>query len=341
MGFGLVAEAASVAALAWVDSVGSAFVVATAITVGTVGLWPAMTAMMTRLVPDHARERVYGIQFMTLNAGLGVGGLVASTLVDVSRPETFERLYYLDALSYVVFIVIVATLPRGTGGFERDEVGGDDPSRVPGWSTVLRDSNAVRLTVICILAITFGYAQMEAGFAAYAVDVAGIPPNSLGLAFGANTGVIVVGQLFMLRLIPGRSRSRLLAVAAVTWSLAWCVIALSAPASGTLAVVCAVVGLGIFGLAETLWAPVAPAIYNAMASEELRGRYNALQSMVWTIGSIIGPAIAGLLIGHGLASWWAAATVGGTLAAGLGFLRLRRHLTPFEDGTAGSAGPAA
>ena len=117
--------------------------------------------------------------------------------------------------------------------------------------------------------------------------------------------------------------------------------ALAAPAHGGWAVVCAVLGLGIFGLAETIWAPIAPAIYNALAVEELRGRYNALQSMVWTVGSIIGPAVAGMLIGHGLAAWWVAMTVGGTLVAALGFLRLRRYLTDEQDGLTPADGPDA
>jgi MFS family permease len=97
-------------------------------------------------------------------------------------------------------------------------------------------------------------------------------------------------------------------------------------------VVCAVVGLGLFGLGETLWAPVAPALVNELAVEELRGRYNALQSMLWTVASIIGPSIAGLLIGNGRSGVWAVTVIGGTAVAALLFLRLREHLTPTQDG---------
>jgi predicted MFS family arabinose efflux permease len=74
---GLTAEALGVASLALVESALHAFVVASFITLGTVGLYPASTAMLTRLVPEPARERVYGFQFMLLNAGLGVGGVTA------------------------------------------------------------------------------------------------------------------------------------------------------------------------------------------------------------------------------------------------------------------------
>jgi MFS family permease len=88
----------------------------------------------------------------------------------------------------------------------------------------------------------------------------------------------------------------------------------------------------MFGLGETLWAPVAPAIVNDLAPEQLRGRYNALQGMTWTVAMIIGPALAGLLLGNGLVHVWVGCTVGGTALASVLFLHLRRHLSPRQDG---------
>ena len=328
---GLTTEALGVASLTLVHTAWHAVAVATFLTLGTVGLYPAATAMLTRLVPEGRREKVYGFQFMLMNAGLGVGGVVSALLVDMSDPASFQRIYLVDALSYVAYIGVVLSLPRGTGALSRedaDEVVGPQP----GWGAVLRDRTLLRVVLTSMVVITFGYAQFEAGFAAYTVGVAGIPANALGWAFGANTASIVVAQLVALRLIEGRSRSRMLALCAAIWSVSWAVIALSDAVSGAAAVTLVVVGLGTFGLGETLWAPVAPAIVNDLAAEELRGRYNALQGMTWTIAMIVGPALAGLLIGNGLVHVWVACTVGGTALASVLFLRLRRHLSPLQDG---------
>lgn len=328
---GLTAEALGVASLTLVHDAWHALAVATFLTLGTVGLYPAATAMLTRLVPEGRREKVYGFQFMLMNAGLGVGGVVSALLVDMSDPASFQRIYLVDALSYVAYVGVVLSLPRGTGALSRkdaDEVVGPQP----GWGAVLRDRALLRVVLTSMVVITFGYAQFEAGFAAYTVGVAGIPANALGWAFGANTASIVVAQLVALRLIEGRSRTRMLALCAAIWSVSWAVIALSDAVSGAAAVTLVVVGLGTFGLGETLWAPVAPAIVNDLAAEELRGRYNALQGMTWTIAMIVGPALAGLLIGNGLVHVWVACTVGGTALASVLFLRLRRHLSPLQDG---------
>ena len=327
---GLTAEAFGVASLALVQNAWHALAVATFITLGTVGLYPASTAMLTRMVPEARRQQVYGFQFMLMNAGLGIGGVVSALLVRVADPSSFERLYMIDALSYVAYIAVVVSLPRRTGALTRDEKVAEGPQ--PGWSTVLRDRTLVRVVLISVVVITFGYAQFEAGFAAYTVDVAGIPAHYLGWAFGANTAAIVLGQLVALRVIKGRRRSRMLAACAGIWSLSWLVIALSDAVDGWTSVALVVVGLAVFGLGETLWAPLAPAIVNDLAAEELRGRYNALQGMTWTVAMIIGPALAGLLIGNGLAHVWVACTVGGTALAAVLLLRLRRHLTPAQDG---------
>jgi MFS family permease len=173
---------------------------------------------------------------------------------------------------------------------------------------------------------------MEAGLAAYAVDVADVPARALGFAYAANTGAIVFGQLVTLRLIRGRRRSAMLALCAATWSVSWVVIATSDAVDGWVAVGCIVVGLALFGAGETLWAPVAPAVVNGLAPEEMRGRYNALQGMTWTVGSIVGPATAGMLIGHDLPQVWVGLVVGGTALAAAAFLSLRRHLTDAQDG---------
>lgn len=330
---GLTAEAIGVASLSLVQNAWHALAVATFITLGTVGLYPAATAMLTRLVPEDRRQQVYGWQFMLMNAGLGLGGVVSSTLVRTTDPASFERLYLLDALSYVAYIVVVVSLPRGTGAMSRDEAR-EEVGPQPGWSAVLRDRTLLRVVLISVVVITFGYAQFEAGFAAYTVGVAGIPAHYLGWAFGANTAAIVLGQLVALRFIKGRRRSRMLALCAAIWSVSWLVIALSDAVDGWTSVGLVVVGLGVFGLGETLWAPIAPAIVNDLASEELRGRYNALQGMTWTVAMIIGPALAGLLIGNGLAHVWVGCTVGGTALATILLLRLRRHLTPAQDGLA-------
>ncbi len=349
---GLVVEMSGVFMLGFVQSVSQIVLVASWVVMGTIGLWPAATAMMTRLIREEHRETVYGLQFMIMNAGLGVGGMLSSVLLPSETVGNFQRLYVVNAAAYLAYIVVVASLPRGTGGRPRESTLGAPASEEGGpagdgavtaesggWAEVVRDRAAMRVVGVSVLVLVFGYAQFEIGFPAYATDIAGVPTNRLGWAFGANTAAIVVGQVLALKLIAGRRRSAMLALCALVWCLAWSIIASSALFPGTGALVAVIVGLGVFGIGETLWAPVAPAIINGLAPEGLRGRYNALQGMTWTVSTIVGPALAGMLMGNHMHRVWVGLTVGGTAVGSLLLLSLRRHLTPAQDGLAQGATP--
>ena len=60
----------------------------------------------------------------------------------------------------------------------------------------------------------------------------------------------------------------------------------------------------------------------------------------WTVSSIIGPLVAGMLIGHGLPFVWVACVAGGTGLAALLFAELRFHLTDQQDGLGPSTLPS-
>lgn len=324
----LAVEAVSIGSLGFVDGTVPTMAVLAGVVIGASPLWPGTTTLLAAMVPADGRERAYGFAFLGLNVGIGVGGLVSAFLVDVDRPETFQVLYLCDALAYLAYAAVLALLVRSPVRTE-DGAGSDRTGGT--WGEVLRDRRAVALVGCGVLAVTFGYGQLEAGATAYAVDVAGVPATALGWAFAANAAVIVCGQVILLRLTSGWRRTTALACAVLTWSLAWTVLAAAdlMPTAGAVAAV--VVGLAIFGLGETLWAPVVTGLANTIAPDHLRGRYNASLGLTLTLGQILGPALAGSLIGSGLGHLWAVVVIGGTLTAGLVLTRLRFLLTEAED----------
>jgi MFS family permease len=159
----------------------------------------------------------------------------------------------------------------------------------------------------------------------------------VAIAFTVNTATIVLVQLVSLRVIAGRSRSRLLAVVATLWALSWLVLGASGALPPTLAIVAICLSTAVFGLGETLSAPIIPSLVNDLAPAHLRGRYNAVQSLTWGISGALGPAIAGLMLGAGLTAAWLALVVTGLLVAGVMALRMRARLTPALDGRLGDS----
>jgi MFS family permease len=88
----------------------------------------------------------------------------------------------------------------------------------------------------------------------------------------------------------------------------------------------------LFGLGEVFQSPALQPLVNALATDRLRGRYNALFGMMFSLAFIASPALSGVLIGNGLGRWWVGGLVVGSLAsAGLTW-RIRGLLTDLQDG---------
>jgi MFS family permease len=330
---GLLVEGLGVALLTQVTSVPSAFAVATVISAGGAFSWGPQSALLGRLAPPEQRQRVFGIQFMLLNLGIGIGGIIAATVVDVTDVSTFTMLYLGDAATYLLYVLVLATL-RGIG---MGPAPVEDEDAEGGYRDVLRDGRLMRLVVLGLVLMTCGYGSLEVGLPIIVTVVNGLSVSWVAVAFTVNTATIVVMQMATLRIITGRSRSMLLAVVATLWALSWLVLGASGVLPETWAIAAICLSTLVFALGETLSAPIIPSLVNDLAPPHLRGRYNAVQSLTWGISGALGPAIAGLMLGAGLEAAWIALIVGGLVVAAVLALRLRHHLTPELDGRVADA----
>ncbi|SCG78368.1 Na+/melibiose symporter [Micromonospora echinaurantiaca] len=329
----LLIEAVGTGSLALVDSTGSAFLVMTVIAIGSSAIWSGQNTILASLTDDGERQRVFGLNFALLNLGIGIGGLTSGAIVDTGRPVTFQLIYLLDALTYLMPALILLTLPGVGHRLATRTTEGKAPSG--GYLTVLRDRPFRRLVIFGLVLTTCGYAQIEVGFTAYAVRVAEVTPRVVAWALAANTVMIVLAQLVVIRRMEGRSRTGGLAVVGAVFATAWLVLGFAGvvgTGNALLAALCVMACSAIFGFGETMLSPVMPALTNALATDELRGRYNAMSSMIFGISGVIGPVTAGPLIGAADGRIWVAFVVGGCLVASLLALSLRRLLTPGQDG---------
>jgi MFS family permease len=69
----------------------------------------------------------------------------------------------------------------------------------------------------------------------------------------------------------------------------------------------------IFAFGEMIWSPILPSIVNQLAPDHLRGRYNAAGSNAWQISLVIGPTLAGTLLGVGAHWIWLIGLITGLL----------------------------
>jgi len=211
----------------------------------------------------------------------------------------------------------------------------DDVER-PSYLTLLRNPAVRTLLAVSVVAAFVGYAQLNAGMTAFATVVGGVSTRALGFAFAANTAVIVLLQLFVLRWIEGYRRTRAIALMGVIWAVSWVCLGAAGLVPGTLAAgllvgACA----AVFALGETLLQPTVPAMVNDLATDRTRGRANALNSAGFAFPQFIAPPIAGFLIDADLSWLYIAILVAGSLLIGvLAVSRLEPELTPEVNGIA-------
>jgi MFS family permease len=317
----MVVLAVSMLGFASIQATWHAFLSSGLMGIGISMMWPSINSVLSSIVEPHQRSSVFSVHYATLNAGIGIGGIAGGLLLEPDSPGTFEAVLVFNALTFVVFALVLLRLKTVGAVHDGD---GSEPGR---YRDVIRDKLFVRIFALTTLLVTIGYAQLQSSFPAFARVAGSISPEALGLAFGANTFTIVVAQLVVLKKLAGRRRTRSLVVLCGLWAASWAVtLGSGSLPAGVLASCGFALAMVLFALGETLVAPTLPAVVNDLASDASRGRYNAGYSFAFSVGNVIGPALAGIALGAGLAGPFFVALIAGCGIAAWMSLRLERHL---------------
>ena len=293
--------------------------------------WPAFNALVAAIVTGESRQQYFGINFALVNLGIGLGGIVGGLFADVHEPATFTVIFLADAACMLVPIgLLLGPLRHVHGRAEEPE---DAEAGDGSYLSILRKPAVLWLTALTFLGVFVGYGQMEAGFPAFARQVSGVSTGVIGFAFAVNTAVIVGLQFWVLRRISGRRRTRVLVVMVALWSVAWVVLGLTGLVAGTWAASAGVLLFhALFALGETLLQPTVPAMTNDMAPDHLRGRYNAVNAGAFQTGTILGPVVAGFMLGRHWSTAFIAMVVGGCAVMVVLAMALERRVSPAVNG---------
>src|SRR6266550_607653 len=256
---------------------------------GTACFWPGQSTLLSRLTPPERTPAAFALQRISMNLGLGLGGVVGGLIATTRHPESFTVLFLLDAATYLVFIAVLATVhePRAA------ELDHEPAAKAIGYRAVLRDRNFLGLLGLNVLFVAVGY-EVFALLPPFAKNYAGVSEKWVGMIWLANTVAVVLVQLPVAKALEGRRRMAALALMNAIWAIASLVVlAAGGLLSGTSAALVLLVAGVVFGVGETMQAPTQPPLVADLAPDPLRGRYFALGSMSWSVGGILGPAVGG------------------------------------------------
>lgn len=287
---GMLATAGAMLALGYSTSlaaiIGSMFVLGLVIDVYR----PASNALVADLVSPVERPRAYGLLFWAINLGYAVGMTVGGWLAQLG----FGWLFWIDAVSSVVFAVLVWRAVPETRAPERTSAGG--------FGVVLRDRVMVAFTLV-VLGQALVYLQTVTMLPVAMVKQAGLSTGEFGAAMALNGVLIVVVQPLVSdwfgRLDAARTFALGLAVTGAGFAL-------------TAFVTDAVwlgVTIAVWTAGEIVTAGIAGTLVAALAPAHLRGRYSGLFGFAWSAAAVLAPLAGGALLDVGPKALWF--TVGG------------------------------
>jgi MFS family permease len=295
---GLLGVAAGTLGLAAASEPGLAALAAVGQGFGQGSVWNALSALYAEAVPPERRGDVFGVNYALLNLGLGIGAAISAAVLDPSVTASFGLVFVANAVCLLIFAALLVL----TGEARRPRVPATgEPSIGGGYRTVLGDRALLAAAGVNTLLVIVAFGQLTSAFAAWASQQVPNATSVVGWAWTANTFTITLAQLFVLRLVEGRRRTRCTAGAALLFGTAWLMALGAGLAGGTTGSVGLVLALAVFGLGETLLSPSLAPMVNDLAPGELRGRYNAVFNLSWQTGLVLGPALAGVALGQGWA----------------------------------------
>ena len=298
---GLLITGFSALAFAFVTTHIHAFIAMTLFAFGGQCVWPSQTVILTRVTPVKDRTKIFGFNFMLMNLGLGVGGFLSSIIIREDSIFSYQIMYFIDSLTYLVFIFFIWGLDTPHAG--KYVAKAHEPTN-GSYRELFAIKELSILTIAGIILLTFGYGPLQSGLPVYATQYLDLAPNWLGIIFGVNTFAIVAFQPLVLKWIENYSKYSALIAVALIWALSWLVVGVSPYLSMLMAGIALCISQLIFAFGEMVHAPTSPALTQELAPEHIRGRASALTSLQWGISGIAGPAIAGLMIGAKLEQLW-------------------------------------
>jgi len=272
----------------------------------------ATDAMVADLVPVENRLDAYSMLRMWNNLGVAIGPAIGGFLISISYFITFS----VVGIGFAVIGVLGWLLMRETGT-RHALVKNDDTKISRGYRTILQDKTFVKilgaytLNRVCtsILWVTL---------AAYTKQNFGLAESTYGFIPATNAVMVITLQLLITRRVNRHRPSSAMVAGTLVYA-----ISIFSVAFGEgfwwfwLCMVGATVG-------EMILVPTTTTFTSKLAPPDLRARYMSLYTFTWTIGTGLGPLLAGFAgdLFTPRAMWYTAGLAG--FASFLIFLSIHR-----------------
>ncbi|MEU8114443.1 MFS transporter [Micromonospora sp. NPDC048947] len=277
---------------------------------------PAFVAAIVDVVPAERRSRAFNLQFWAFNLGMAVASLLAGVLAEAS----FTALFLVDAGATLTAAVVIAWKVPETLRLTRPAAGPPPVTvaapksiraRRPGLHTALTDR-----TFLVFVGLTFVLAVLTmqtSTIMPLAMRADGLGPSAYGLVVALGGALIVVGQLFVPRLIDRHRKHVVLSASTALLALGFGALAIAEELAIYLGAAV------IWTVGSMLAAPPNAQINADLAPPQLRARYQSVFYLTFPAAAFVAPTLGGVSLQHLGDRHW-------LIVGGLGLLAALGHL---------------
>ena len=291
---------------------------------------PAVAAYVSDVVPFRKQKRAYSLQTWAANFGFAIGPIIANQLVKIS----YSLMFYVEAavlvfatLLMMVFFKEAGLGVRGAGRFvkrivkqsveqpsepsvkqpvERSETSQTTQSQQFSiWRSYRRAcaDKALMSMVVLMFLYTLAYFQIVSGLPISMTQI-GLSTDEYSSLLTINGGILCLLQIPAIALFQRMSNTRVL------------VLGMSITAVGYAFQICADSWV-TFAIATVLWTlgelgtfPIAATTVANIAPKDVRGTYQGLYNLVWSLSNAFSPLVGGwILNAFGSHMLWTCCTV--------------------------------
>jgi MFS family permease len=286
--------------------------------VGTAGQVLTLT-----LLPAEQRAASTALRRVAGNLGMGLGATVAGFIVAAAHHhlQAFQGLYLFDAVTFVVFALVVLVWIPDPGFAEAWSARG-----AKGLRAVARDRLLLALIAGNLALVMVGGAFWSNILPPFAVAHTPVGAGEIGVVKFFNFFFIVVAQVPATRVVVRMRRTHALFATSAIFAVGLLAVLPATLTRSALAATAVLAGVAIvIAVAECAQFIVLGPLVAEIAPPHLLGRYMSLYQLSFMVGVALGPAVGGVLLGMSPDTiWW-----GGAFAlalTGVGFLRLGNRI---------------
>lgn len=289
---------------------------------------PAVAAYVSDVVPFRKQKRAYSLQTWAANFGFAIGPIIANQLVKIS----YALMFYAEAavLVFATILMIVFFKEVGLGKRPRGEVAparasqaaesaagnavehavkqtgeSQRPQRFSVWRSYRRAcaDGALMSMVVLMFLYTLAYYQIVSGLPISMTQI-GLGTDEYSSLLTINGGLLCLLQIPAIGLFQRMSNTRVLVLGMSITAVGYAFqIGANSWVAFAIATVLWTLGeLGTFPIAATTVANIAP--------KDVRGTYQGLYNLVWSLSNAFSPLAGGwILNAFGSRVLWICCTV--------------------------------